>query len=223
LISGTFVKLYGHVLFFTSNDIKQQKRSSIVEHERQIFVLSVISDKGNSKFSMPGWYWDVSGSLKTSHFIPYLFRRDLIISKKMSPSSWWNFHMTFNFFTSHTQQFSTQKIVTKCNVISNVCMCVLKTQTLLPSLQNDIRIKIRICERVRWTKKKWNEFRMSFLSVHVKTECHICQRNLFKMHHIIIWTAFSKLVFIVEYSSMPPISVCGRLNTWICPWLNLFR
>ena len=56
-----------------------------------------------------------------------------------------------------------------------------------------------------------------------KTECHICQRNLFKMHHIITWTAFSKLVFIVEYSSMPPISMCGRLNTWICPWLNLLR
>jgi len=44
---------------------------------------------------------------------------------------------------SHTTIFN-PKIVTKCNVISYVCMCVLKTQTLLPSLLNDIRINLNM-------------------------------------------------------------------------------
>ena len=123
MISGTFVNIKWTCSFLYILRYK----ATITMFRRWTwktnFVLSVISDKGNSKFSMPRWYWDVSGSLKTSHFIPYLFRRDLIISKKMSPSSWWNFHMTFNFFTSHTQQFSTQK--SWQNAMSfHMCVCV---------------------------------------------------------------------------------------------------
>ena len=50
----------------------------------------------------------------------------------------------------------------------HMCMCVLKTQTLLPSLLNDIRINSNMRTSEMNQEKNENEFRMSFLFVHAK-------------------------------------------------------
>ena len=223
MISGIFVNIkwtcsFLYILRYKATIIKFRRWTW-----KTNFVLSVISDKGNSKFSMPRWYWDVSGSLKYFPFYSlFVSTRSLSFLRKchlppLDEIFTWpsiSSHLTHNNF----QPKNRDKM--QCHFI---CVCVFENSNSVTFAFKWYSYQLEYANE--WDEPRKNETSFAcrfYICCMLNRMPYLSTKNIFEnASYNYLNSIFSKPVFIVEYSFLP-IWLCGRLNTRTCPWLNLF-